>query len=162
MRMTTRAETPLAAAALAAVFVLAGCSAPREPDCTLSDWTAVGFADGSAATGAGPTKAYAQCEGFNRALWEQGYVAGLANYCTEGRVYRQARTGLSFPAACRPLEAQLAAAYAHGRKYWEIDQEMWRLRRRARDDVFFGQRLSRSAQYDALRRERAQYARWPP
>ncbi|MCR9088736.1 MAG: DUF2799 domain-containing protein [Rhodobacteraceae bacterium] len=160
--MTTRPEAYLAAAAFAAALVLGGCSNPPPVDCTTSDWEAVGFADGTEATGSGPTKRYAQCETFDRALWEQGYVAGLANYCTEGRIYRQARAGLSFPAVCAPRETELSRAYAHGRKYWELDLEMWRLRRRARDDLFYGQRLSKSAQYDALRRERAQYSRWPP
>ncbi|MEM8956885.1 MAG: DUF2799 domain-containing protein [Pseudomonadota bacterium] len=160
--MTTRTEALLAAALCAAGLVLAGCKVPAPPDCTLSDWEAVGFADGAKATGAGPANGYAQCEGFDRALWEQGYLAGLANYCTDARIYRQARAGLSFPAVCAPREAELSRAYDHGRKYWELDQEMWRLRRRSRDDLFFGQRLSRSAQYDALRRERALYSRWPP
>lgn len=82
--------------------------------------------------------------------------------CSEDRIYRQARAGLSFPAACAADRASLTPAYEHGRRYWELDYQMWLLRQRNRDDLFIGQRVRYRAEYDALRRERALYNRWPP
>ena len=107
----------------------------------------------------------------NPSFWKFGVLLTLLSACgayapgaecTEERVYRQARSGLPFPAACVADRAALEQAYAFGRKYWELDREMWRLRRQARGDQVMGQRVSRSAEYNALRRERSKYTRWPP
>lgn len=161
--MTTRSDLcRLAVGAVVLTACVAGCALGPSPDCGSGDWEAVGFADGASGSGSGPTDAYRACTGFDEAAWTDGYLSGLPNYCSDVRIYRQARSGLSFPAVCKPLEAQLATAHAHGRRYWELDLEMWRLRRRARDDMFAGQRIAKSARYNALSRERLLYSRWPP
>ncbi|MCV6597361.1 MAG: DUF2799 domain-containing protein [Mangrovicoccus sp.] len=148
------------AALLPALALAAGCTEQSGDLCGSQDWRAVGYTDG--AQGDARYSRYGSCPGFDQRAWQAGYLDGLPNYCTEARIYRDARAGLSFPKICAPMEAQLAAAHAHGARYWDLTQEMWILERRSRDDFPFSRQLARSSQYEALRRERALYSRWPP
>jgi len=176
--MTTRTiaadRRRLILAALAiGVAGCAGRSAVAPESCPLVDWRLVGMADGL--DGRPSSTIQRHVDVCSRAgafpdvtAWRAGHDEGLALYCVPETAYRAGRAGLSFPSVCAPLTApDLRAAWAHGRRWWELDRQIGRqaadLRTPAEGDMLLpGRRAGLVATLDRLRRERQMVSTWPP
>jgi hypothetical protein len=156
------------------VAVLAACAPRLSPEqCQAGDWRAIGQADGMEGKGLAAFQSHVDsCRKAgvlpDRAAWMAGRAEGLVLYCTPSLAYTRGRRGLSFPEVCEALDvADMPAAWAFGRRYWDLGLEIERIRTNYRSDARDGQLLPSEvaltpAELTRLRQERLRHAYWPP
>lgn len=118
----------------AAALLLAGCSAMSPQECRTADWREQGMRD------AQEGMARAHFDDIRQAcaeagvaprqnLYFDGYAAGLLQFCTPANGARWGRQGRSYDNTCPPqLEAAFADRYRDGRRAWDAEQALQRLR----------------------------------
>jgi hypothetical protein len=147
------------AAAIGALLTLlgvSGCATLDEAECRSVDWFQLGARDG--ANGYGRSRLSEHRDAcaehgleVDAATWEQGYDAGLLDYCTADTGYRIGRRGLHYGQVC-PIdtEREFLAAYEIGRETYGVEQEIAELDRRIES---LEQRLRSDKIDDATRTE---------
>lgn len=116
------------------VLLLAACASLSEEQCRAGDWRGIGFVDGTAGRDtdyiANHQKACAEI-GVTPDLtaWLDGRQQGLQTYCTPEKAYQVGRSGRALSPVC-PAASRASMDEAHyaGRQYYEIRQEIDRLR----------------------------------
>ncbi len=136
---------------LIAVLVLGGCSGMSEEQCQLADWETIGYEDGvRGLSGAAIGEHRKDCAKAgitpDRAAWEQGRTAGLAEYCRPANGYRLGNSGANYAGVCGDYdEAQFLGAYESGREIYQLRTNVNRIAsqlnnhensiRRQKDDI---------------------------
>lgn len=177
---------------LTAVFglllTICGCATLTQDECQAGDWHAIGVEDGS--KGFGPSrleKHRKACAEYgvspNQTAWLAGRQQGLRLYCRPENAYRVGRRGALLAPYCTPPElVEAQPAWEHGRRYYEITDDIHDLEREedrllfdlqnaanADDTTVNGLRLSVQSSLTWIRLEiqqlqlrRRRYDGWPP
>lgn len=107
--------------ALILFLVLAGCATMNQSECLNADWNMIGMEDGSK----GRSLSYIgnhrkACADYNvrpdMAAYEDGYAAGIREFCTEVNGYLLGKTGGSYSGVCpKDLDDTFLSGYEAGR-----------------------------------------------
>lgn len=111
-------------------LVLSGCATLDESQCRSTNWFELGSRDGRAGYSRDRLDQHREaCSEFglspNATDWEQGYVAGLEDYCTVNNGYLLGRRGAYYGNVCPvDLEADFVSAFELGRDTNEVEREI--------------------------------------
>ncbi|MDH4124818.1 MAG: DUF2799 domain-containing protein [Gammaproteobacteria bacterium] len=108
------------------ILALAGCASMSSEECTASDWSAVGYEDGSRGYTSdrfgGHRKACAK-HGVTAdfSAYQQGRTAGLIEYCQPGRGFNAGASGAQYYGVCSAdLEPEFLDAYRVGQQLYTL------------------------------------------
>ncbi|MFV0245928.1 MAG: DUF2799 domain-containing protein [Qingshengfaniella sp.] len=160
-------------ALVAVLLLVAGCGGALDAgQCRSGDWRAIGMADGL--EGHGPDRLQRHVTSCAKAgifpdttAYQAGLAEGLALYCVAETGYARGRSGASFPEACTAIAGEdMQAAYAFGRRYWELGQQADFKRSDLREglrnrDLLPSERVLLPTEIRRLEQEQRDYAVWP-
>lgn len=113
-------------AAVACVLGMSGCASMSANECALSDWSAIGFEDGSRGYSSDRfsqrRKACAK-HGVTADFqaYQQGRTQGLREFCQPGRAFTYGENGGSYSGVCpAELEGAFVEAYNTGYKLYSL------------------------------------------
>lgn len=115
------------------VLLLSGCQL-SEQQCATANWAQIGLADGEKGRGSDRVKSHVNSCGHagisvDTKNWMQGWTQGNATYCTPKAIFDRAKRGYKLREVCPKADrAKLEAAFAKGYKYFNLTQDVERLR----------------------------------
>lgn len=125
--MTAQIKTLLI---LASTALLTACAGMSEQACLATDWTTVGFEDGSAGRAESSIGRYRQMCGEHGispdlASYREGHADGVATYCRPGNGFDVGRRGATYQNVCPAgLERDFMSAYNSGRQLFELESAL--------------------------------------
>lgn len=138
---------------LSAAVLLSGCAAMSKKECQTADWRDQGMGDALAGYDrsrlADLREACAKAGVVpNEALYWDGWNQGIRRFCTPDNGARWGREGHSYSGSCpAELNAAFSDRYREGRRAWDAEQTVKRLRNEQQDK----QRALEKAQDDTHR-----------
>ena len=127
-----------------AAALVAGCASMSESECRRADWLGRGLADGRAGEPMSQlddhAKACAKAGVVPDAQrWQQGWTAGVAEYCRPGSAWRAGAAGKTYQGVCQAHdEYSFRRFYEAGREVYRARMDMERIGRdvnRAEEDL---------------------------
>jgi hypothetical protein len=118
---------------LTASAMLTACAGMSEQACLVSDWTTVGFEDGTAGRPVGSIGRYRQMCGKHGVSpdlesYRAGHADGVDIYCRPGNGFDAGRRGSSYQNVCpADMEADFLAAYDSGYRLYELETALRRV-----------------------------------
>lgn len=115
-------------------FVLSGCATLGKDECLYADWRTIGYEDGAhglPASRIGKHREACAKHGIaaDFALYEQGRLQGLHEYCTLQKGYGLGVSGRAYSNVCPiDLETAFLEGYNQGRIVYETQVEVKRLK----------------------------------
>lgn len=109
---------------------LSGCATLDESQCRNINWFELGARDGFAGHSRQRLELHREaCSEFglnpNAVDWQEGYAAGLGDFCTVDNGYRLGRRGAHYGNVCPvELEAEFVSAFELGRDTNEVEREL--------------------------------------
>lgn len=109
-----------------AVLALAGCASMSSEECTASDWSAIGYEDGSRGYTSdrfGSHRKACAKHGVTAdfSAYQQGRAAGLLEYCQPGRGFNVGASGGQYYGVCSvDLEPEFLDAYRVGQQLYSL------------------------------------------
>jgi len=122
-----------------AAIALASCAPISEDACRGGNWGSIGLEDGKEGKSLSILDKYAQrCAEFGVAPDQDVYLAarqsGLQFYCTPQNAYQVGRDGGRLNKVCQPgVQASISPAFNQGKRYYEVTEEIRRIRDRQDD-----------------------------
>lgn len=108
------------------ILVLAGCASMSSEECTASDWSAIGYEDGSqgyASDRFGSHRKACAKHGVTAdfSAYQKGRTAGLVEYCQPGRGFNAGASGEQYQGVCgADLEPEFLDAYRVGQQLYTL------------------------------------------
>jgi len=112
--------------AAVAVLGLSGCATMSADECVTSDWTAIGFEDGSrgyTADRLGSHRKACAKHGVtpNFAAYQSGHAQGVEAFCQPGRAFNYGVNGGNYNGICpADMEPEFLEAYNSGHKLYSL------------------------------------------
>ena len=122
-----------------AAVVLASCAPISEDACRGGNWGSIGLEDGKDGKPLSILEKYAEkCAEFGISPDQDVYLAarqsGLQFYCTPQNAYQVGRDGGRLNKVCEPgIQASISPAFNQGQRYFEVTEEIRRIRDRQDD-----------------------------
>lgn len=116
----------IALAALAGMFAIGGCASMSSEECAYSDWTAIGFEDGSRGYTSdrfGNHRKACAKHGMTAdfTAYQEGREQGLLEYCQPGRGFNLGAAGGRYYGVCEAdLETGFLDAFRAGQKLFTL------------------------------------------
>ena len=109
-----------------AILGLSGCATMSADECATSDWTAIGFEDGSrgyTADHLGNHRKACAKHGVTPdfAAYQRGHAQGIETFCEPGRAFNHGANGGKYSGVCpADMEPEFLQAYNSGHKLYSL------------------------------------------
>jgi hypothetical protein len=146
------------------IILISGCQTVRklgQIDCTRLDWYELGRTDGSTGLPPSRDKHEVQClQALDDGLaqqYENGFQAGLTEYCSVTRGFEDGKSGRSNPAVCPwPLQERYISGYRIGSKIHDLQKENLEVDRKMSELLKSGSYVAEvTRQLDELREKKS-------